>query len=195
MGFQVGDKVIHCTHGMGEIVAIEQKTIRGLPTSCYVVRIHDLMIWIPIDDLQQHGLRLPARPEEFVGLFDILTGPCEQLQEDRLLRKDQLMSQLRDGQLASLCRLIRDLTCYKRTSKLNDQENSILERATNSLLTEWTYSLGVPLDQAQQAMTNLLEHESVNSHVRQNQQAETSLQKSAHARAPLEARGPQDRPG
>jgi len=195
MGFQVGDKVIHCTHGMGEIVAIEPKTIHEHLASCYVVRIQDLTVWIPIDDLQQHGLRLPARPEEFVGLFDILTGPCEQLQEDRVLRKDQLMAQLRDGQLASLCRLIRDLTCYKHTAKLNDQENSILERATKSLLTEWTYSLGLPLDQAQQDMTKLLEHERVEPHARQNQQAETSLQKSAHARAPVEARSPQDRPG
>jgi RNA polymerase-interacting CarD/CdnL/TRCF family regulator len=156
MGFHIGDKVIHCTHGLGEIVQIEQKTIRDQPTNCYVVRIHDLMIWIPIDDLQQHSLRLPTQPDEFVGLFAILTGPGEPLLEDRLLRKDQLMAQMRDGQLASICRVVRDLTHFKRSKKLNDQENSILERATNSLLTEWTYSLGQPLDQAQQAMTNLL---------------------------------------
>ena len=156
MGFHIGDKVIHCTHGLGEIVQIEQKTIRDHPASCYVVRIHEMMIWIPIDDLQQHSLRLPAQPDEFVGLFAILTGPGEKLQEDRLLRKDQLMAQMRDGQLASICRVVRDLTQFKRIKPLNDQEKSILERATNSLLTEWTYSLGLPLDQAQQAMTNLL---------------------------------------
>jgi len=157
MGFHVGDKVIHCTHGLGEIVQIDHKIIRDRPTDCYVVRIQDMLIWIPIDDPQQQSLRLPAQPEEFVGLSAILTSPGEQLQEDRLLRKDQLLTQMRDGQLASICRVVRDLTQFKRIKKLNDQESSILERATNSLLTEWSLSLGVSENQAQLAMTKLLE--------------------------------------
>ena len=73
-----------------------------------------------------------------------------------MLRKDQLMAQMKDGQLASICRVVRDLTNFKRSKKLNDQEKSILERATNSLLTEWAYSLGMPLNQAEQAMMSLL---------------------------------------
>ena len=156
MGFHVGHKVIHWTFGLGEIVTIEEKPILNHPTSCYVFRTPDLTIWIPIDDLKQHSLRLPTSPEEFVKLFAILTSPGEKLLEDRVLRKDQLMARMKDGQLASICRVVRDLTHFKRNSKLNDQEKSILERALNSLLTEWTYSLGMPLNQAHQAMTNML---------------------------------------
>jgi RNA polymerase-interacting CarD/CdnL/TRCF family regulator len=63
---------------------------------------------------------------------------------------------MKDGQLASICRVVRDLTHFQRSTKLNDQEKSILERAIKSLLTEWTYSLGVPLSQAHQSMMNLL---------------------------------------
>jgi len=156
MGFHVGDKVIHWTHGLGEVVYIEEKVIHEHPTNCYVVRTPDLMIWIPIDDVQQHSLRVPTSPEEFVKLFDILTGPGEELPQDRVLRKTQLMLQMRDGQLSSICRVVRDLTLFKRATKLNDQEKSILERAMSSLLTEWIFSMGVPQDQAQQAMENLL---------------------------------------
>ena len=58
---------------------------------------------------------------------------------------------------SSICRVVRDLTQFKRSKKLNDQENSILERATNSLLTEWSLSLGMSENQAQLAMTKLLE--------------------------------------
>ena len=156
MGFQIGDKVIHCTFGLGEIVHIEEKIIQGLPTNCYVVRTTELTVWIPINDLQQHSLRVPTPPEEFERLSVILTNPSETLLEDRELRKNQLMAQMKDGQLASICRVVRDLTHFKHSKKLNDQEKSILERAINSLLTEWTYSLGMPLSQAHQAMTNLL---------------------------------------
>jgi RNA polymerase-interacting CarD/CdnL/TRCF family regulator len=156
MVFQIGDKVIHWTYGLGEIVKIEEKTIRNLLTSCYVVRTSDLTIWIPIDDLQQHSLRLPTPPEDFSKLFAILAGPSDKLLEDRILRKNQLMETMKDGQLASICRVIRDLTHFQRSAKLNDQERSILERAMHSLLTEWTYSLGTPVSQAHQAMTSML---------------------------------------
>ena len=156
MGFQISDKVIHSTFGLGEIVHIEEKIIQGLPTNCYVVRTTELTVWIPINDLQQHSLRVPTPPEEFERLSVILTNPSETLLEDRELRKNQLMTQMKDGQLASICRVVRDLTHFKHSKKLNDQEKSILERAINSLLTEWTYSLGMPLSQAHQAMTNLL---------------------------------------
>ncbi len=107
--------------------------------------------------MQQHSLRLPTPPDEFERLFAILTGPSEKLLTDRALRKDQLLAQMKDGQLSSIIRVVRDLTNYKRSTKLNDREKSILERATNSLLTEWTYSLGIPLSQAQQSMMSLLE--------------------------------------
>jgi len=156
MGFQIGDKVIHCTFGLGEIANIEEKSVQGQPTNCYVVRISNLTVWVPIDDLQQQSLRIPTPPEEFEKLSAILTHPGETLLEDRVLRKNQLLAQIKDGQLASICRVVRDLTYFKRSKKLNDQEKSILERATNSLLTEWNYSLGTPRMQAYQAMANLL---------------------------------------
>lgn len=159
MGFHIGDKVIHWTHGFGEIVHIEEKAIHGHVTSCYVVRTRDLMIWVPFTDLEQHSLRLPVLPEDFERLFAILTSPCEMLLDDRVLRKDQLLAQMRDGQLSSICRVVRDLTNFQRSKKLNEQEKSILERAKNSLLVEWTYSLEIPLNQAQQSMMNLLENQ------------------------------------
>ena len=156
MNFQIGDTVIHWSYGLGEIADIEEKVIQDRLTKCYVLRTSDLTIWIPINDQPQQSLRMPTSPDEFTNLFEILSAPSEKLLEDRVQRKDQLMSQMKDGQLASICRVVRDLTHFKQHSKLNDQEKSILERAINSLLTEWTYSLGMPLSQAQQAMTSLL---------------------------------------
>jgi len=156
MSFQIGDKVIHCVFGLGEITQIEEKPINGQLTNCYVVKITDLTIWIPIDDLQQNSLRLPTLPEEFVKVLPILSSPNEILEDDRVLRKHQLIEQLRDGQLASICRVVRDLTHFQQNSKLNDQEKSILERAINTLLAEWSLSLGTPVNLAHQAMESML---------------------------------------
>ncbi len=156
MSFEIGERVIHCTFGLGEITQIEEKTINGNPTLCYVVLINDMTIWIPVDD-QQNSLRIPTPPDEFKKTLPILTSPNLPLLEDRLQRKNQLLDQLKDGQLSSICRVVRDLTCFQRQSKLNDQERSILERAIKSLLTEWTVSLGLPFNKAHEAMESLLQ--------------------------------------
>lgn len=156
MTFEIGDKVIHWTYGLGEIVQIEEKPINGQLTNCYVFQTSDLTAWVPIDETQQHSLRTPTPPEDFGSLYAILTSEGEKLQDDRVLRKNHLMTMMRDGQLSSICYVVRDLWQFKRSSKLNDQERSILERAEKSLLTEWTYSLGMPINQAHQTMINLL---------------------------------------
>jgi RNA polymerase-interacting CarD/CdnL/TRCF family regulator len=108
------------------------------------------------NDHKQPSLRLPMHPEEFVRLSSILSNPVEILLADRLLRKDQLLARMNEGQLSSICSVVRDLTNFKRSTRLTLQEKSILEKAINSLLTEWTYSLGMPLNQARQAMTSML---------------------------------------
>jgi len=155
MGFKVGDKVIHCTFGLGEITRIEKKTINNHKTKCFVVQLADMTIWIPSDD-QQSCLRVPTPPEKFIEILPILYSPNEDLLPDRQLRKDQLMEQLKDGKLTSICRVVRDLTYYQRNTKLNDQEKSILERAVKSLVTEWTFSMGIPKDQALTRMESML---------------------------------------
>jgi CarD family transcriptional regulator len=161
MGFQIGDKVIHWSYGIGEIVLIEEKVLRGSATNCYVFRTRDLTIWIPIDQLDQSSLRIPTPPEEFEELFAILSGPGETLPADRMMRKDQIRAQMKGGQLASICQVIRDLEFFKSSAKLNDQESSLLEQAKRSLLTEWTYSLGVTPIQAQQALMQLMDIKTV----------------------------------
>ncbi len=156
MGFQVGNQVIHCTFGLGEITQIEEKTINGKQEKCYVVRMNDMTIWIPMNDEGQNSLREPTPPEEFIKTLPILISQNENLEEDRVLRKKQLTDQLKDGQLSSICRVVRDLRYYQRNSKLNDQEKSILERAVKSLLTEWEFSMGTTQLQAHQAMESML---------------------------------------
>ncbi len=159
MGFQIGDTVIHSTLGFGEIIEIEEKPINGRLECCFVVQIGDMTIWIPTDDPTQNSLRLPTSAKEFMGTLQILTGPTESLVEDRVLRKKQLSDRLKDGQLSSICRVVKDLSSYQRKSKLNDQERSILDKAVKSLLAEWTFSLGTPQIQAHQAMENMLEEQ------------------------------------
>ena len=156
MTFQVGDTVIHSVHGLGEVVNIEERMIHEHIRNCYVVQTHNLTVWVPIENGEQHSLRSPCSKREFKSLFRVLNGPCEPLPEDRLERKRLLLGLLKDGQLKSIFRVVRDLSSFANKKKLSDEDKAILERASNSLLTEWVFSLGTPLNQARQEMGELL---------------------------------------
>ena len=156
MDFQVGDQVVHASYGPGEIVQLDEKVLSGRKHKYYVVQIKDLTLYVPADQETNTSLRTPTPASQFKSLFAIITGDGESLSENRLERKAQLTEVMRDGTLESICRVIRDLTCYSRTKKLSETDSALLERARNFLLTEWQVSLDVPFSQAEKDLKQLL---------------------------------------
>jgi len=156
MDYQVGDKVIHCNYGLGEIVQMDDKFIHERQMLCYVVRIRDLTIWVTADEPGKSSLRLPTPGSDFENLFAILRSPGEPLPMDRFERKTYLHERMKDGELATICSVIRDLAFYRQEKKLNDYDKSTLERAQSFLLTEWTYSLAVSQLQANNELMQFL---------------------------------------
>ena len=156
MSFQIGEKVIHVNHGIGDIVKIEDKMVHDRNVSCYVVRTPTLTVWVPLDAGDRHSLRAPTSKREFKKLFSVLRGPSEPLPRDRLERKKQLLELLKSGKLKSICRVVRDLTSFGQERNLSEEDKATLQRAKDSLLAEWVFSLSVPLTQANQTMEELL---------------------------------------
>ena len=156
MNFQVGDTIVHRSYGPGKILKMDEKRLSGRTDLYYVVQVKDLTLWVPVRDSSESSLRLLTPAKEFEKLFAILSGSGEPLSPNRIERKTQLIEQMQSGSLEAICRVIRDLTNYKRTKKMSDSDASILERARDFLLTEWKLSLSVPLAQADQKLKQLL---------------------------------------
>jgi CarD family transcriptional regulator len=157
MNFQVGETVIHSSHGLAEVVGLEEKAVGGEKILYYVVKARDLTIWIPSNGTDKGTLRHPTERSEFKSLLAILGGACGPLSSDRMERKGQLQRLMREGNSESVCRLIRDLTFYRQTNKLNENDSAMLERAQNTFLDEWSYSLSIPLPQAKSELKHILE--------------------------------------
>jgi RNA polymerase-interacting CarD/CdnL/TRCF family regulator len=157
MAFKVGDQVIHWVYGLGEITQLDEKVLFGTAGKYYVVQIRDLTLWVPLTETGEHCLRLPTPARDFKKLFRILASPGEPLSADRFVRKTQLTELMKDGTLESICRVVRDLVDYKRTNKINESDNSTLDRARNFLLNEWSLALSIPVQEAEHELKNLLE--------------------------------------
>lgn len=159
--FHVGDQVIHGVYGLGEIIQLDEKTLSGHTGQYYVLKLSGLTIWVPIGETGERHLRFLTPARDFQKLFNILASPGEPLSTDRYERKLQLAERLKDGKLESICRVVRDLASLKRARKMNDNDNSLLERARNFLLNEWSAVLSVPIQQAESKLMDLLAGEVV----------------------------------
>ena len=156
LSFQVGDQVIHWNYGPGVILRLDVKELSGNSCQYYVVKMNDLMLWVPVSEDNSGCLRLPTPAKDFQQLFRILTSPGEPLPSDRYERKTFLTERFKERNLASICRVIRDLTIYKRTKKLNDNDVTILDRSKNFLINEWSIALSVSIQQAQQELDEMI---------------------------------------
>jgi RNA polymerase-interacting CarD/CdnL/TRCF family regulator len=146
---------------VGEILQFDEKILSGRAEKYYVVGIKDLTLWVPVNGSGEGSLRPTTPASEFERLFDILSKSGEELSADRLERRTELIDRLRRGTLESICRLIRDLSYYRRVKKLNDHDVSILERAQNLLLDEWLLAFPVPLAEARRQLSTFLGDEKV----------------------------------
>jgi len=147
MDFQTGDQVMHSTYGLGHVMAIEERTINNNTALYYMIQVADLTIWVPIDENSKKRLRFPTSKLQFRKHLSILSSPAEQLPEDRRDRNIRLHEMLNDGEVASICKVIRDLTAFRRSHPWNDYDNAIMKRATKALIGEWSVSQSLsPLD-------------------------------------------------
>lgn len=161
MDFNIGDHVVHWTFGVGKIVGVEERKLADQTALFYLVQVRDLTICVPVDARTESRLRAPKSFNEFKNLFSILKESGESLAEDRFVRKSQLRKELADGRAESICQVIRDLTALARKKSLNDDDKNILRRAESLLCAEWSYSLSVPLTQAEGELQQLLLEPSV----------------------------------
>jgi RNA polymerase-interacting CarD/CdnL/TRCF family regulator len=158
MNLNIGDPVIHWSYGFGKILRTEEKNLPGQASLYYVVQVKDLTIWVPSDEDLTKRLRTPTPEKQFDRLFDILSSPGEPLSQDRLERKTHLLEEQKNATAEANCRIIRDLSFRQKESQLNDHDTAVLKRTQYSLLSEWTYSLSVPLAEAEDELHRLLKH-------------------------------------
>ena len=156
MNFNIGDQVMHCTHGLGQVIRLEERALAGPLTMYYAVQVRDMTIWVPADDNLESRLRYPTPAAEFQRLFKILSGPGKPLPIDRQERKLHLLKLLKDGRAESLCRVIRDLVEFRRNKQLNDNDQVLLKRVQSALLGEWELVLSVSPAQAEDELHRLL---------------------------------------
>jgi RNA polymerase-interacting CarD/CdnL/TRCF family regulator len=148
MAYQQGDLVVHQNFGVGTVIGLETKNQDGDPCLYYRVGFEKTTIWVPVNEKREDRVR-PVTPKAELNQYrQLLKSEPEPLDRDFRTRQTILIKRMAAGTYAGVCQVVRDLNAYQMIKSLTQFEKNLLQNARLALVTEWSISSGLSLEQA-----------------------------------------------
>jgi CarD family transcriptional regulator len=159
--FEIGERVVHPQHGVGEIVRLEDREFeRGHSRRYYEIDIPGgSTVWVPVD-LSNSGLRKLASKTDIDQCRTILQAQPLPLTDDGRVRQSALVDHLRQGTIAAQCEVVRDLSAFVAHKPAYGTMPAFLEAMLRVLSQEWALVEEIPLPDAMFEISALLEKKS-----------------------------------
>ncbi len=148
--YKVGDKIVHPSHGAGTIAAIEEKDVLDEFNRYYVIDLaaQDMRLMVPVRMAPEIGIRKVATKKKSREILKILASSPELLPDDFKERQALLGERLREGDLESLARVVRDMAARSQEKAYSPTEARLYEQARTMLGGELALVLGTEVEAA-----------------------------------------------
>ncbi len=130
---------VYPAHGVGEIQAVEAKTMAGLEQSFYVMKIIDtaMVVMIPCSSSEKVGLRAIVSPADADKVFEILKlKDVEIVQQPWNQRYREYMEKIKSGSVFEIASVLRDLFLLQKDKELSFGERKMVDTSKSLLVTE-----------------------------------------------------------
>lgn len=157
--FNIGERVVHPQHGVGEVVNLDEREFAsGVTRRYYEVSIPGAgcTLWVPCDP-PSFGLRKLAGRDEINECRVILASLPSSLADDARSRQSNLAERLRHGTIRVQCEVVRDLYAYGEHKSLYGTIAGFYRVIKDVLCEEWAAVEGVTLQEAAREIASLLE--------------------------------------
>lgn len=150
MQYAAGDTVVHPRHGVGTVLeALTRGT--GKTSTNYLQLFFEektLTIMVPMDSVDEVGIRRPSTKTEAEAILDILEESSD-VPEVWAERNATTVARVQSTEIAQASMVIRDLTRHsQRIGKpLSAAERGTLQRCLDTVSLELSLSLGLSQDQ------------------------------------------------
>lgn len=153
--FKVGENVVHPSHGVAEVVAIETKEIAGFSLEMYVLSVPEekLLLRVPCAKAATVGIRSVADEATVDRAIGILTESAKRSRGMWARRATDIDAKINSGDILLLAEVVRDL------SRAEDEtgsysERMLLESARQKMLREIAASRGITATEAGMLIDN-----------------------------------------
>ena len=130
--FKVGDKAVYPAHGVGEVTAIENRSIGGMEQTFYILRIleNGMKIMVPTNNVRQVGLREVISKSKVDKVFKILKEKTLSVETTTWNRRyREYMEKIKSGEPRQIAQVLRDLYLLKGDKDLSFGERKMLDTA------------------------------------------------------------------
>lgn len=141
--FQVGDKAVHPSHGVGEVTAIERREIAGASKAFYVLRIIDTGMKVMVPTASAEGLRTVMPSSEAEKVLAVFRSSEKAVGGGPWNRRQRAYNEMiRSGSPYEIAKVLRDLYRIKFTDEkdLSYGERRLMDQARGLLLKELALS-------------------------------------------------------
>lgn len=140
--FFLNEKVVYPGHGVAKITRIVEKKVGGKSIKLYELSFlnKDMTILVPIDNIQQTGIRGLSSVKHIKDMLQMLSVPSKKgLQEltsaNWNKRNKEYQFRLRSGNLREIGKVYQDLKCIALYKELSFGEKNLLNQ-TETLLAQ-----------------------------------------------------------
>ena len=143
--FKVGDKAVYPAHGVGEVTAIENRSIGGMEQTFYILRIleNGMKIMVPTNNVRQVGLREVISKSKVEKVFKILKQKSLSVDTTTWNRRyREYMEKIKTCSVFEVAEVLRDLYLLKCDKDLSFCELKLLDTARGLLVRELAVAKG-----------------------------------------------------
>jgi CarD family transcriptional regulator len=138
--FKVGDLAVYPAHGVGEIIAIENRVVNGEKHDFYIMKIieNGMTIMIPTNNVESVGLRDVIQKKEVRKVYAVMQSKKEANTNNQTWnrRYREYMDKIKTGSLYDVAEVFRDLFLLRLTKDLSFGERKLFDTAQILLVRE-----------------------------------------------------------
>lgn len=136
--YNVGDNVVYPMHGAGVIIAIEEREVLGEKQKYYIMAlpIGDMKVMIPMNAVDELGLRQVIGPDEVRRVYQVLQGEETAMSSNWNRRYRANMEKIKSGDIFEVAEVVRNLTIRENEKGLSTGERKMLDTARQILISE-----------------------------------------------------------
>ena len=159
--FQVDQKVVYPSQGVGVIREIVQKKFKDAKIPYYIIFIEvtDMTIMVPVDKAVELGIRATVSKDEANKALDLISEDYDPIPTDWKMRYQMNLDLLKKGSIRDIASIVRSLYHRSKVKELPILERKLYDSALKLLEDEISISLRKSKDEVQNMIFSRLELE------------------------------------
>ena len=158
-GFQIDQKVVYPSQGVGVIKSIEEKIFKDKKILYYMLylEVSDMTIMVPVSKAESLGIRSVVSRDEANKALELIGEDYDPIPSDWKLRYQMNLDLLKKGSVMDIASIVRSLYHRSKIKELPILERKLYDSALKLFEDEISFSLRKPKEEVENMIFTRLE--------------------------------------